>query len=248
MWPHRLKLGVALTSLVFVVTCSAPVHHAQQSPRSRVAVLHRAALRPVVIGRATWHADERDVHGKPIYDDSIKAVFVHHTDNPNDYDCTKDVPAMLQAIEERHIHDMGWDDVGYNFVVDRCGTIYEGRAGSVDRDVRGAHTEGFNAHTVGIAALGSFGAGVKVPRPMLEAIAAIAAWKLDPGIDPRGKVRLVSSNGESRYRKGTTAELDAISGHRDVYETDCPGAALYADLPWIRQTAARLRQKATWVG
>jgi hypothetical protein len=81
---------------------------------------------------------------------------------------------------------------------------------------------------------------------MLEAIAAIAAWKLDPGVDPRGRVQLVSSNDESRYSKGTTVRMNAISGHRDAYETSCPGDALYAALPWVRQAAARLRQNATW--
>lgn len=186
------------------------------------------------------------MHGKPVYDTKIMAVFVHHTDGPNDYDCARDVPAILRTIEDHHIHAMGWDDIGYNFAVDRCGTIYEGRAGGVDRAVMGAHTEGFNAHSVGIAALGHFGEGVKVPRPMLRAIAAIAAWKLDPGIDPRGRVRLVSSNNASRFRKGTTADLNVISGHRDVFQTDCPGQALYDALPWIRQEAAQLRRKATW--
>ncbi|MFC4031745.1 N-acetylmuramoyl-L-alanine amidase [Streptomyces polygonati] len=246
MRPHRLKPGVAVFCLALLMSCSAPEQHPQESRHRAVALLHRAALRPVVVGRTAWHADERAVHSEPQYDDSVKAVFVHHTDHPNDYDCTADVPAMLRSIEEHHIHDMGWDDMGYNFVVDRCGGIYEGRAGGVDRAVRGAHTEGFNAHTVGIAALGSFGEGEKVPGAMLRAVASIAAWKLDPGIDPRGRVRLVSSNDESRYPKGTSADLQVISGHRDTFETDCPGDALYAALPLVRKAAAALREKATW--
>ena len=246
MCPHRTKLVSSLVSLAFLGACSAPEHPVQEPRRTR-AVLHLAALRPVVVGRAAWHADEKSVRPGIVYDHAVKAVFVHHTDNPNTYDCKKDVPAMLLALEQRHIA-LGWDDLGYNFVVDRCGGIYEGRTGSVSRAVRGAHTEGFNADTVGIAALGNFGAGQKVPRPMLEAIAAIAAWKLDPGVNPLGRVRLVSSNNESRYPKGTAAELNVISGHRDVYETDCPGQALYDALPWIRLAAARLRQEAAREG
>ncbi|WP_329129080.1 N-acetylmuramoyl-L-alanine amidase [Streptomyces sp. NBC_01476] len=244
MRPLRYKLGVALLPLVFVAASTVPGRESRDPGDG--SVTHRASLRPVVIGRSTWHADEKSVHGKPQYDRSVKAIFIHHTDNPNDYDCKTDVPAMLLAIEETHIHDMGWDDLGYNFIVDRCGNIYEGRAGGVDRDVRGAHTEGFNVDTVGVAALGNFGKGQKVPRPMLEAIASIAAWKLDPGIDPRGRVRLVSSNDESRFPKGKAVMLHAISGHRDAYETTCPGDALYAKLPWIRDAAARLRAKAIW--
>jgi hypothetical protein len=238
---HRFKLVWYLPAMAFLVTCSAPQHPAHASRQD--AAVHPVSLRPVVVLRAAWHADQKDVRPGLIQDHSVKAVFVHHTDNPNDYDCKTDVPAMLLALEQRHI-SLGWDDLGYNFIVDRCGGIYEGRTGSADGDVRGAHSEGFNADTVGIAALGNFGAGQKVPRPMLESIAAIAAWKLDPGVNPLGRVRLVSSNNASRYPKGTAAELNVISGHRDVYETDCPGQALYDDLPWVRQEAARLREEA----
>jgi hypothetical protein len=151
---------------------------------------------------------------------------------------------MLLAMEQYHIAK-GWDDLGYNFIVDRCGNIYEGRAGGVDRPVRGAHTEGFNTDTVGIAALGSFDTG-QVPRPVLQAIASIAAWKLDPSVDPTGRVRLVSSNNASRFPKGTAVEVNAIAGHRDVFETLCPGQALYDQLPWVRRAAAQLRAAATW--
>lgn len=244
MRPHRSKLVSSLLSLVFLGACSTPDRPAQGPPHTR-AVLHPTVLRPVVVGRTTWHADEKSVRRGLVYDRSVRAVFVHHTDNPNDYDCRADVPAMLLALEQRHIA-LGWDDLGYNFVVDRCGGIYEGRAGSTDRDVRGAHTEGFNTDTVGIAALGNFGAGQEVPRAMLRAIAVIAAWKLDPSVDPLGRVRLVSSNDGSRFPKGTATTVNTVSGHRDVYETTCPGQALYDALPWIRRTAAALRHKATW--
>jgi uncharacterized protein with LGFP repeats len=244
MWPHRVRLAAGMLSLAFLVTCSAPERHPRVTRQAR-PVLHTTALRPAVTTRAVWHADEKAVRDKPLYDTGVRAVFIHHTDNPNDYDCRTDVPAMLRAMEQTHVAQ-GWDDIGYNFVVDRCGGIYEGRAGGVDRPVQGAHSEGFNIGTVGIAALGHFGAGQPVPRPMLRAIAEIAAWKLAPDVNPLGKVRLVSSNDRSRFRRGTAVELNAVSGHRDVYETDCPGDALYAELPWIRRTAARLREEATW--
>jgi N-acetylmuramoyl-L-alanine amidase-like protein len=247
MWPHRIRLVAALLSLAFLVTCSTPERHAKVSRRARTVTLHLASLRPAVVPRGAWHADEHAVRDRPVYDSSVRAVFIHHTDNPNDYVCRTDVPAMLLAMEQRHI-ELGWDDLGYNFVVDRCGTIYEGRAGGIDRAVRGAHSEGFNAGTVGIAALGTFDRGTPVPRAMLAAIAAIAAWKLAPDVDPLGRVRLVSSNDRSRWPKGTPVTVNAISGHRDVFETSCPGDALYAALPWIRHMAAHLRHDATWAG
>jgi hypothetical protein len=245
MRSNRTTLAAGMLALAFLGACSGPDRPVQV--RRQRAVLHPAALRPAVVGRAAWHADQSAVRPGLVYDDSVKAVFVHHTDNPNDYDCAKDVPAMLLALEQRHIA-LGWDDLGYNFVVDRCGGIYEGRTGSIDRDVRGAHTEGFNTDTIGIAALGNFGPGQPVPEAMLRSIAEVVAWKLDPGESPLGKVRLTSSNDGSRFPKGTTVSVNAVSGHRDVYETDCPGQALYDALPWIRKAAAALRKKATWAG
>ncbi|WP_031519205.1 N-acetylmuramoyl-L-alanine amidase [Streptomyces sp. NRRL F-5123] len=244
MRSNRTTLTPGIVALAFLGACSVPDRPVQE-PRHPHAVLHPAALRPVVIGRAAWHADQAAVRPGLIYDHDVKAVFIHHTDNPNDYDCARDVPGMLLVLEQQHIA-AGWDDLGYNFVVDRCGGIYEGRTGSIDRDVRGAHTEGFNADSIGIAALGNFGPGQQVPRAMLRSIAEIAAWKLDPAETPLGHVRLTSSNDGSRFAKGTSVPLNVISGHRDVYETDCPGQALYDALPWIRRTAASLRAKATY--
>lgn len=138
----------------------------------------------------------------------------------------------------------GWDDIGYNFLVDRCGTIYEGRAGGIGRSVLGAHTKGFNADTVGIAAIGTFGEGTEVPKPMMDALVELTAWKLRPGVDPLATVELVSSNAESRFDEGQVARLNVISGHRDSYETRCPGDVLYGLLPELRERVARLRASA----
>jgi hypothetical protein len=83
---------------------------------------------------------------------------------------------------------------------------------------------------------------VEVPRAMTDAIAALAAWKLGlSGVDPRSRVRLVSSNSGSRFAAGTSATLPALAGHNDGYMTSCPGAALTARLPAIRDLAARLQ-------
>ncbi|WP_329454168.1 peptidoglycan recognition protein family protein [Streptomyces sp. NBC_01497] len=244
MWPPRFRHGVVLLPLALLMACDAPLHTPQQG-QQRPHRVRLTAPEPAIVSRLAWHADEKTVREKPVYTGPVEVVFIHHTNNANNYDCKRDVPGMLRAIEQRHIDGMGWDDMGYNFVVDRCGTIYEGRAGGVNKPVRGAHTEGFNTHSVGIAALGHFEKGQKVPRRMLEAIAAIAAWKLPPGVDPRGHVKLVSRNDASRYPKGKAVEMNVISGHRDGYETDCPGGALYADLPWLRRRAAELRHTAT---
>jgi hypothetical protein len=202
------------------------------------------APRPAVVPRSVWLGDEARPQPAPRYDDEVLAVFVHHTDTPNGYDCA-DVPAILRGVYTGQTGARDWDDIGYNFVVDRCGTVYEGRAGGIDRPVTGAHTQGFNHRTTGIAALGTFTEGVPVPEALTDAIAALAAWKLGPaGTDPRGKVRLVSSNGLSRYAAGATATLPAVAGHGEGYQTSCPGEALTARLPHIRDLAARLQGRA----
>ncbi|UUU27960.1 peptidoglycan recognition protein family protein [Streptomyces sp. DSM 40750] len=199
------------------------------------------APRPPIVPRARWL--EEDARGRPParYDDKVAAVFIHHTDSPNGYDCA-DSPRIIRYLYAGQTGAKNWDDIGYNFLVDRCGTIYEGRAGGVDRPVTGAHTQGFNHRTAGIAALGTFTAGVAVPQAMTDAIAALAAWKLGlSDTDPRGSVRLTSSNSLSRYASGTTALLPTLAGHSDGYMTSCPGAALAERLPAIRELAGRLQ-------
>lgn len=219
-------------------TAAARAAAGQAEPASR----HRAA-RPRIVPRSAWldPATARHTQPPPRYDDKVVAVFIHHTDSPNGYACA-DAPRIIRALYSGQTGARSWDDIGYNFVVDRCGTVYEGRAGGADRPVTGAHALGFNHRTAGIAALGTFTAGIAVPRAMTDAIAALTAWKLGlADVDPRSRVTLVSSSSHSRYPSGTTATFPAVAGHNDGYMTTCPGAALTARLPAIRETAARLQ-------
>nr|WP_251691688.1 peptidoglycan recognition protein [Streptomyces sp. CHD11] len=244
-----------LAAAVSLVLCAHGVERAAGSADAGSAAARTTpafqAARPPIVPRAVWLGDNARDQPPPRYDAEVVAVFVHHTDSPNGYDCA-DSPDIIRGLYEGQTLGRDWDDLGYNFVVDRCGTIYEGRAGGTDRPVTGAHTQGFNHGTTGIAALGTFTEGADVPSGMLDAIAALAAWKLGTsGTDPRGEVRLVSSNGGSRYAAGTTATLHAVAGHSDGYMTSCPGAALQARLPDIRTLAAGLQgrdtaQQATW--
>jgi uncharacterized protein with LGFP repeats len=171
----------------------------------------------------------------------VRAVVLHHTDTGNAYDCSQ-VPGMIRNLYTGHVKDRGWGDIAYNFLVDKCGTIYAGRAGGTDWPVVGAHTVGFNHDTMGIAAIGTFTAGTTVPQAMIDAIAKLSAWELGlTSTDPRGHTRLTSTSDASRYRKGRSVVFNTISGHRDTVFTDCPGPALYKLLPAIRAQAARLQ-------
>ncbi|MET7454049.1 peptidoglycan recognition protein [Streptomyces sp. NPDC005574] len=235
----------ATAALGALALCAGDVGHEGTAATRPAAVIRpdgrHTAPRPRIVPRSAWVGVDVPAPPPPRYDDKVVAVFVHHTDSPNDYACA-DAPRIIRYLAAGQTGARQWDDIGYNFLVDRCGTIYEGRAGGVDRPVTGAHTQGFNHRTAGIAALGTFTAGVPVPRAMTEAIAALAAWKLGlAGVDPRAEVRLVSSNSHSRFAAGTSTSLPTLAGHRDGYMTSCPGAALSARLPAIRERAARLQ-------
>ncbi|MFF7213092.1 peptidoglycan recognition protein [Streptomyces sp. NPDC008238] len=195
--------------------------------------------RPRIVTRFGWGADEQLRNEDSEFTDAISAIFVHHTATGNDYECS-DSPSVIRGIYRYHVKSSGWRDIGYNFLVDKCGNIYEGRSGGVSKAVFGAHTLGFNEHTMGIAVLGDY----SEERPSgeaLSAVARLAAWKLGIyGRNPEGMTYLVSG-GSNRYPKGTRVHMNVISGHRDGFNTQCPGTVLYDDLGIIRRTAAGLQ-------
>ncbi|WNZ12215.1 peptidoglycan recognition protein [Streptomyces sp. 11x1] len=236
-------LAAVLALVLFAIGADRTDERADGPATTRPALPHQAP-RPPIVPRSRWLEKDAPTQPPARYDDEVAAVFIHHTDSPNGYDCA-DAPRIIRGLYTGQTGAKHWDDIGYNFLVDRCGTIYEGRAGGVDRAVTGAHTQGFNHRTTGIAALGTFTAGVPVPQAMTDAIAALAAWKLGlSDSDPRGSVRLTSSNSLSRYAAGTTVLLPTLAGHSDGFMTSCPGAALAERLPAIREQAARLQGRS----
>ncbi|MDT0487696.1 MULTISPECIES: peptidoglycan recognition protein family protein [Streptomyces] len=195
--------------------------------------------RPRIVTRRGWGADEGLRERRFVYTKKVKAAFVHHTASGNGYRCTQ-VPSLIRGIYRYHVKSMGWRDIGYNFLVDKCGNIYEGRAGGVAKAVLGAHTLGFNTNSMGIAVVGSYGSK-KPPAAATTAVARLAAWKLGLyGANPKGKTYLKSGGG-NRYPKGKKVRLNVISGHRDGFATECPGRKLYRKLGSTRTTAARLQ-------
>jgi hypothetical protein len=203
----------------------------------------RAGLvpRPDLRGRRQWGARESWREGRPSINYTIKQVHVHHTVNSNDYR-RRDVPALIRGMYRYHTRYLGWSDIGYNFLVDRFGRIWTGRAGGASRPVRGAHTLGFNSTSAGVAVIGNFEI-VRPPDAVLDAVAAVAAWKLQPfGREPLGNVR-VWSKGSDRFRPGRKVRLPTIDGHRDTNRTACPGRHLYHRLDEIRHRAAVLIER-----
>ncbi|MBO3742210.1 N-acetylmuramoyl-L-alanine amidase [Actinoplanes flavus] len=194
-------------------------------------------LRPVprMVTRVGWRADESIVEEPPEYTGAVHVVFVHHTATGNSYGCAQSA-GIVRGIEAYHVKSKGWNDIGYNFLVDKCGRIFEGRAGGVNRSVLGAHTLGFNKNASAVAVIGDYGSAA-VPARARAAVAQVAAYKLGAWRNsPLGRVRLVST-GSDRYPAGRAAVLNRISGHRDTGRTECPGNSLYALLPSIRRMA-----------
>ncbi|MDQ0935026.1 N-acetylmuramoyl-L-alanine amidase [Streptomyces turgidiscabies] len=193
--------------------------------------------RPKIITRRGWGADETLRERGFVYTKTVKAAFVHHTASGNKYWCSQ-VPSVIRGIYRYHVLSSGWRDIGYNFLVDRCGNIYEGRAGGMTKPVRGAHTLGFNTNSMGIAVVGTF-TNSKPSQNAVKAIARLTAWKLGLyGVNPNGKTYLTSGGG-NLYRKGKNVRLNVISGHRDGFATECPGRLLYGQLGTARKTAAK---------
>ncbi|MEU3265792.1 N-acetylmuramoyl-L-alanine amidase [Streptomyces bacillaris] len=195
--------------------------------------------RPKIITRKGWGADEKLRERNFAYTKTVKAAFVHHSATGNNYTC-KQAPSVLRSIYRYHVKSSGWRDFGYNFAVDKCGNIYEGRAGGVSKAVLGAHTLGFNTNTMGIAVLGSYGS-TNPPAAAVTAVSKLTAWKLGLfGANPKGKVTLVSG-GSNKYRAGVKVSMNVISGHRDGFATECPGARLYKKLGTARTSSAKLQ-------
>ncbi|MCH0566350.1 MULTISPECIES: peptidoglycan recognition protein [unclassified Streptomyces] len=192
---------------------------------------------PAVVARSGWGADESLVKHAPQYIDKVRAVFVHHTAGSNDYTCAGSA-AVIRAIFVYHVQQLGWNDIGYNFVVDKCGTVFEGRAGGTGKRVRGAHTYGFNGVSSGVSLLGDYENGGIPTAAAQEAIAGLAAWKLGlDGVDPQAQVTLTAGGDTGVYDTGERGTFHTVSGHRDGYATLCPGQALYDALPGIRAAA-----------
>ncbi|WP_121716982.1 peptidoglycan recognition protein [Streptomyces sp. E5N91] len=229
------------TSETTVAPTAEPTTEPSAQPEPTASTSPAAPAAPAIASRAEWGADESLVADPPSYLDKVDAVFVHHTAGTNAYDCA-DSPAIIRAILTYHVKTNGWNDIGYNFFVDKCGTVFEGRAGGVDKPVRGAHTYGFNGYSAGVSLLGDYENGGTPSTAAKQAIADLAAWKLNlDGVDPEAEVTLTAAGDTGVYETGEKATLHTISGHRDGYATLCPGQALYDALPAVRTAAGASR-------
>jgi hypothetical protein len=216
-------------TLVVVDPGDDPTHAmaAPAGPARTTAARGTATRRPAIYSRAQWGAAESLRDGFSGYGE-ITGSFVHHTVNANDYSAAE-VPSILRAIYAYHVQGRGWSDIGYNFLVDRFGRVWEGRWGGVGRPVIGAHTLGYNEEAFAVSAIGNF-ESTRPSQAMLAAYARVLAWKLSlHGVEPDARVRI---DGDA---------FAAVNGHRDAASTACPGRYLYARLATIRAAAAGIQ-------
>ncbi|MFV0526361.1 MAG: DUF4214 domain-containing protein [Acidimicrobiales bacterium] len=220
--------------------------------RSRAA--NAVPAMPTIMPRSSWTSEgwaggNSGCGSGPSYSSTVQAAVVHHTVTTNNY-APEQVDDLLRSVWYGHVRINGWCDVGYNFLVDKYGRIWEGRTGGVDRPVIGGHARGFNTSTVGIALLGQHqpGASPTAARPteaQSQAVAALAAWKLGlSGVDPTGTTWLhnAASGGPLKLAGDEWHLVPTIMGHRDVGLTSCPGDYGLVLARGLRSTVAAQRQ------
>lgn len=196
----------------------------------------KTAPKPYIFSRAQWGANESLRDKSSLRYGTVKAGFIHHTVNANDYS-EQQVPALMRGIYAYHTQSRGWSDIGYNFLVDRFGRIWEGRYGGVDRAVVGAHTLGYNEYAFAMSAIGNFDQ-VAPPQAVLNSYAKLFAWKLS--------LHDIKADATGIYVKDR--RMNAINGHRDVGQTACPGKYLYAKVSTVRSSAATIQQSVQLTG
>ncbi len=204
--------------------------------KRRARATKAQAQLPSIILRAAWGADSVPPRGAPDYAE-VHMAFVHHTVTANDYG-PEDSAGIVLGIARYHRDSNGWNDIGYAFLVDKYGQIFEGRAGGIDQAVVGAQAQGWNSVSTGIATLGDFTSIPQTPEG-LDAVARLIAWKLGVHAVPtEGQVTLTSGGGTAnRYPLGTPVTFERISGHRDGGKTSCPGDLQYTQLAQLRTMA-----------
>ena len=208
-----------------------------ESPEERIP-LRRLSMTgsPPLISRGAWAANEAIRRAAPSYARNIQLAVVHHTAGTNSYTPAQSA-AIVRGIEVYHVKGNGWNDIGYNFLVDKYGQVFEGRYGGVDKNVIGAHAEGFNTGSVGVALIGTYQTAAPTTAEK-TALTNLLAWRLDIAhVDPLSTLTY-TSGGNARFPAGTPVFLRAVSGHRDTGFTTCPGAVLYGQLGALARQAA----------
>ncbi len=215
--------GASITGLTAKTVASPAVADDSHLATVTAQSISTGVPQPSIISRAGWGADEslRTSCSNGTYDTTIKAAVIHHTDGSNDYTAAQSA-SIVRGIYAYHVQANGWCDIGYNFLIDKYGQIFEGRFGGIDKPVHGAHAGSWNTDTMGV----SFMMNTMTVQPSDASMASavsLLAWKLAGFYrDPEGSTTVAGVN------------LPVIFGHGDVMATACPGTYLRARLQELR--------------
>ncbi|HZP28171.1 MAG TPA: peptidoglycan recognition protein [Acidimicrobiia bacterium] len=256
--PARYAYGIALLGvallLVFLAVGRRPRRVSRRALRNTALValgvvllagcippppppIPNGTVMPGIIPRSQWGAIPFDTAncGSPSYAPELKFAVVHHTDTPNTDTATASA-ARVRSIQLYHMGTLGYCDIAYNFLIDRYGQIFEGRDGGMDKPVIAAHAGGFNTGSVGVALLGTFDS-VGPTTAQWNSLVHLLRWRLSVG-RVNAVVGFTTTAGDfagSRFPAGTVVSFpNAIIGHRDVDQTDCPGTSFYGMLGSLR--------------
>ncbi len=187
------------------------------SPKKIKSIEDCGCARPTTIPRSAWCPNNNCPPNSNPITTNVKFLVVHHTAGSN---TSSDWAAVVRSIWNFHVNTRGWADIGYNFLLDKNGNIYDARAD----DTKGAHFSGQNSETSGMALLGTFSTVVPT-NTMFYSLENLLTWKsCDKSIDPLAIA----------YHASSGLNLHTILGHRDGGNTECPGDEVYNLLPAIR--------------
>ncbi|MDX1662887.1 MAG: N-acetylmuramoyl-L-alanine amidase [Candidatus Promineifilaceae bacterium] len=227
-------LGVEEIRLVFIDSTAGPTTTEILADQPAMAPQAGAANdvieptdvypKPPVISRAQWCTDSRCHYSDGLRYVPVTHLLVHHTVTSSDADSA----ATMRAIWYYHAITRGWGDIGYNYLVDMEGVLFEGHLGG--DNVVGTHAAAANAGSMALSFIGNFNE-TNAPEMMIESATRLLAWKAD-----QRNIDVYNASRPPYMNWG----LPHLAGHRDVYgTTDCPGHTVHALLPSIRDEVAQ---------
>ncbi|MFC7531063.1 N-acetylmuramoyl-L-alanine amidase [Actinoplanes sp. GCM10030250] len=219
-------------------TTTAPTTAPTTSVPAPTSTVPVKAQFPTYYTRYSWGADERIVGSVSIAKE-VKLLWVHHTATTNDYDCSESA-AIVRSIQTYHVKSNKWSDIGYNYLLDKCGRLFEGRKGGVENPVVGAHTQGFNTNFAAISVIGNFESAQSntAVETIIAQVAAARLGKYD--YNPTSSVKVTAGSSNDKFKEGASITLPRVAGHRDADATACPGANLYSRLAAIRAVSQEM--------
>ena len=199
---------------------TAPALYDPSNDTSTVsAVAYTYINRPQLITRSQWGASSGTPCDSPVNGKTTRGAIVHHTAGTNTYSKSES-DNIVRATQSYHVKSRNWCDIGYNFLVDKYGQIFQGRKGDMLKAVRGAHAGNFdvNSETIGVSMMGEFSSAGPTSA-MQASVTRIIGWRFATNYLPA----------KGTYTLGGLT-LNRIAGHRNVVGTACPGEAGYA---WV---------------